>query len=170
MDLGEINAVTGDLASYGVAGQGYDDIDVEYGRRIRLLAFVDASFYTPLRPAGRQALPHLHRRSPVVLRQHPVHDRLPVPHRHSRYIALIADGRYADSYELNKEHNVFPGCLGRMCARPCEDACRRKEIDAPIGICYLKRVAADFGARPVGRRRRRRTASPLRSSAPAPTA
>ena len=62
----------------------------------------------------------------------------------SRYIALIADGRYADSYELNRENNVFPGCLGRMCARPCEDACRRKEVDAPIGICYLKRVAADF--------------------------
>jgi len=38
----------------------------------------------------------------------------------SRYIALIADGRYADSFELNREHNVFPGCLGRMCARPCE--------------------------------------------------
>ena len=62
----------------------------------------------------------------------------------SRYIALIADGRYADSFELNREHNVFPGCLGRMCARPCEDACRRKEVDAPIGICYLKRVAADY--------------------------
>ncbi len=31
-----------------------------------------------------------------------------------------------------------------MCARPCEDACRRKEVDAPIGICYLKRVAADY--------------------------
>ncbi|MEZ4497881.1 MAG: FAD-dependent oxidoreductase [Thermomicrobiales bacterium] len=62
----------------------------------------------------------------------------------SRYIALIADGRYADSYELNREHNVFPGCLGRMCARPCEEACRRKEVDAPIGIRYLKRVASDF--------------------------
>ena len=62
----------------------------------------------------------------------------------SRYIALIADGRYADSFELNREHNVFPGCLGRMCARPCEDACRRKEVDAPIGICYLKRVASDY--------------------------
>ena len=46
--------------------------------------------------------------------------------------------------ELNREHNVFPGCLGRMCARPCEEACRRKEVDAPIGICYLKRVAADY--------------------------
>jgi len=31
-----------------------------------------------------------------------------------------------------------------MCARPCEDACRRREVDAPIGICYIKRVAADY--------------------------
>ena len=73
-----------------------------------------------------------------------MHDRLPSHTDISRYIALIADGRYADSFELNREHNVFPGCLGRMCARPCEDACRRKEVDAPIGICYLKRVAADY--------------------------
>ena len=57
---------------------------------------------------------------------------------------MIADGRYADSFELNREHNVFPGCLGRMCARPCEEACRRQVVDQPIGICYLKRVAADF--------------------------
>src|SRR5690606_21390258 len=26
----------------------------------------------------------------------------------------------------------------------CEDACRRQEVDQPIGICYLKRVAADY--------------------------
>jgi len=76
----------------------------------------------------------------------------------SRYIALIADGRYADSFELNREHNVFPGCLGRMCARPCEDACRRKEVDAPIGICYLKRVAADYRERRGAKSRRRGTA------------
>ena len=29
MDLAEISAVTGDLSSYGVAGQGYEDIEVE---------------------------------------------------------------------------------------------------------------------------------------------
>ncbi len=43
----EVSTVTGDMASYGVAGQGYDDIEIEDGRRIRLLAFVDASFYSP---------------------------------------------------------------------------------------------------------------------------
>ena len=35
----------------------------------------------------------------------------------SRYIALIADGRYADCFELNREHNVFPG-LPRPHVRP----------------------------------------------------
>src|SRR5918998_244613 len=42
------------------------------------------------------------------------------------------------------ERIVFPGCLGRICAAPCEEACRRKEVDAPIAIRMLKRVAADY--------------------------
>ena len=144
MDLGEINVVTGDLASYGVAGQGYDDIDIETGRRLRLLAFVDASFYTPFVQRAGKRYP-IYTGDPQWFNDNiPCMTACPSHTDISRYIALIADGRYADSYELNKESNVFPGCLGRMCARPCEDACRRKEIDAPIGICYLKRVAADY--------------------------
>ncbi len=63
-----------------------------------------------------------------------------------RYIALIADGRYRDSDEVNREANVLPACLGRICARPCEDACRRRVVDAPVAICALKRVAADYGS------------------------
>jgi formate dehydrogenase major subunit len=62
-----------------------------------------------------------------------------------RYIALLADGRFDESYALNRAHNVFPGCLGRVCARPCEDACRRGHVDAPVAICSLKRLAADRG-------------------------
>ena len=144
MDMAEITTVTGDLQSYGVAGQGYDDIDIETGRRIRLLAFVDASFYTPFVQRAGKRYP-IYTGDPQWFNDNiPCMTACPSHTDISRYIALIADGRYADSYELNKESNVFPGCLGRMCARPCEDACRRKEIDAPIGICYLKRVAADY--------------------------
>ncbi|HEU0116672.1 MAG TPA: FAD-dependent oxidoreductase [Thermomicrobiales bacterium] len=144
MDLAEISAVTGDLSSYGVAGQGYDDIEVETGRRIRLLAFVDASFYTPFTIRSGKRYP-IYTGDPQWFSDNiPCMTACPSHTDISRYIALIADGRYADSFELNREHNVFPGCLGRMCARPCEDACRRKEVDAPIGICYLKRVASDY--------------------------
>lgn len=60
------------------------------------------------------------------------------------YIRLIAQGRFTDAYMLNRESNVFPGILGRVCDRPCEPACRRGRIEEePVAICRLKRVAAD---------------------------
>ena len=60
------------------------------------------------------------------------------------YIRLIAQGRFGDAYMLNRESNVFPGILGRVCDRPCEPACRRGRVEEkPVAICRLKRVAAD---------------------------
>jgi NADPH-dependent glutamate synthase beta subunit-like oxidoreductase/ferredoxin len=60
------------------------------------------------------------------------------------YIRLIAQGRFDDAYLVNRESNVFPGILGRVCDRPCEPACRRGRMDEkPVAICRLKRVAAD---------------------------
>jgi NADPH-dependent glutamate synthase beta subunit-like oxidoreductase/ferredoxin len=144
MDSAEIGLTAGELSSLGIAGQGFDQIDVEDSRRIRLLAFVDASFFSPFTIRGGKRYP-IYTGDPQWFNDNiPCMTACPSHTDISRYIALVADGRYADSFELNREHNVFPGCLGRMCARPCEDACRRKEVDAPIGICYIKRVAADY--------------------------
>ena len=76
----------------------------------------------------------------------PAHTNVP------EYIRLIAQGRYGDAYMLNRESNVFPAILGRTCDRPCEPACRRgrlpslaggPELEKPVAICRLKRVAAD---------------------------
>lgn len=68
----------------------------------------------------------------------PAHTNVP------EYIRLVAQGRYTESYLLNRESNVFPGILGRTCDRPCEPACRRGRVDGkPVAICRLKRVAAD---------------------------
>ena len=65
----------------------------------------------------------------------------PVP----EYIRLIGQGRFTESYMLNRNSNVFPGILGRTCDRPCEPACRRVRVeDEPVAICRLKRVAADL--------------------------
>ena len=61
-----------------------------------------------------------------------------------QYIRLIAQGEFTEAYLLNRESNVFPGILGRVCDRPCEPACRRGRVeDKPVAICRLKRVAAD---------------------------
>ncbi|HUN25616.1 MAG TPA: FAD-dependent oxidoreductase [Steroidobacteraceae bacterium] len=60
------------------------------------------------------------------------------------YIRLIAQGRFTDAYMVNRQSNVFPGILGRVCDRPCEPACRRGRVESkPVAICRLKRVAAD---------------------------
>ena len=68
------------------------------------------------------------------------------------YIRLIAQGRYTDAYVLNRDSNVFPGILGRVCDRPCEPACRRSRVeDKPVAICRLKRVAADLKGDLTGR-------------------
>ena len=69
----------------------------------------------------------------------PAHTNVP------EYIRLIAQGKYTESYMLNRKSNVFPGVLGRTCDRPCEPACRRGRIEEkPVAICRLKRVAADL--------------------------
>ena len=60
------------------------------------------------------------------------------------YIRMIAQGEFTEAYMLNRESNVFPGILGRVCDRPCEPACRRgRTNEKPVAICRLKRVAAD---------------------------
>jgi formate dehydrogenase beta subunit len=60
------------------------------------------------------------------------------------YIRLIAQGEFTQAYMLNRQSNIFPGILGRVCDRPCEPACRRGRIEEkPVAICRLKRVAAD---------------------------
>jgi len=61
-----------------------------------------------------------------------------------RYIRMIAQGRFSDAYMVNRESNIFPGILGRVCDRPCEPACRRNRVEEKsVAICRLKRVAAD---------------------------
>lgn len=68
----------------------------------------------------------------------PAHTDVPL------YIRLIAQGRFSDAYIANRDSNVFPGILGRVCDRPCEPACRRGRVeDRPVAICRLKRIAAD---------------------------
>jgi formate dehydrogenase major subunit len=62
------------------------------------------------------------------------------------YIEAIAQGRHGEAYEINRAANVLPGVLGRICSRPCEAACRHgwPGNGEPVGICNLKRSAADL--------------------------
>ena len=63
------------------------------------------------------------------------------------YLAAIYEGDHAKAYRINLRDNVFPAVLGRVCARPCESACRHgwDGLGDPVAICFSKRSAADFG-------------------------
>lgn len=68
------------------------------------------------------------------------------------YIRAIYEGRFGRAYEINREANVLPGVLGRICSRPCESACRHgwSGNGESVSICHLKRSAADY--KPAGHR------------------
>ncbi|KYK25493.1 hypothetical protein AYK25_05330 [Thermoplasmatales archaeon SM1-50] len=60
-----------------------------------------------------------------------------------RYITLIHEGRYNEAIAVIKERMPFPGILGRVCFHPCEEVCRRGQLNQPIAICALKWFVAD---------------------------
>jgi len=60
-----------------------------------------------------------------------------------RYIRLINEGKIAEATAVVREKVPFPRVLGRICIHPCEDECRRGELNDPIAIRPLKRFAAD---------------------------
>lgn len=67
----------------------------------------------------------------------------PVKTDAGRYVQLIAEGQFKESYLVARSPNPFASVCGRVCAAPCEDACRRGRIDAPITIRALKRFVTE---------------------------
>ena len=59
------------------------------------------------------------------------------------YVALVAQGRYAEGLEVHRRQNPFPLACGRVCPAFCEARCRRGDIDEPLAIRAVKRFMAD---------------------------
>jgi formate dehydrogenase beta subunit len=60
-----------------------------------------------------------------------------------RYVGLIGEGRFEEAYRFARDPNPMASICGRVCAHPCETACRRGEIDKPISIRGLKRFLTE---------------------------
>lgn len=73
----------------------------------------------------------------------PCHAACPVGTEAGRYVALIADGRYREAYAVARRPNPLASICGRICAAPCEVACRRGALDQPLAIRALKRFATE---------------------------
>jgi formate dehydrogenase beta subunit len=59
------------------------------------------------------------------------------------YIEGVRDARFDDSLKATRQTMPLAHTCGRVCPHPCEDECRRANVDSPISIMELKRLGAD---------------------------
>ncbi len=59
------------------------------------------------------------------------------------YVALAGKKKYKEAMEVILRNLPLPGSIGRICPHPCEDACRREQVESAVSICTLKRFIAD---------------------------
>ncbi len=62
------------------------------------------------------------------------------------YLRFVAQRKMDEALWVIRQGVPLPGILGRVCTRPCEETCRRRDVNEPISICALKRFAADNGS------------------------
>ena len=59
------------------------------------------------------------------------------------YVALVAEGKYAEALEVHRKRNPFALACGRVCPAFCEKRCRRGDLDESVAIRQIKRYMAD---------------------------
>ncbi len=60
------------------------------------------------------------------------------------YIEGVRDMEFGVSLQATRQTMPLAHTCGRVCPHPCEDACRRANLDEPISIMELKRLGADY--------------------------
>ena len=70
----------------------------------------------------------------------------PVNVRIPEFIALIAEGKFKEAYEVISDTNALPAVCGRVCPQEsqCEGKCIRAIKGESVGIGRLERFAADY--------------------------
>src|SRR5437764_1102727 len=74
----------------------------------------------------------------------PCQEACPVKTNCRGYLNLAAAGEFEKGWELALDPNPMASICGSVCAAPCETACRRKEVDKPLSILYVKKFLADW--------------------------
>ena len=111
------------------------------GRCAEVCPVITADGTKPIHYHGRQSLPG---RPVIEKRRQPLcQANCPLGVNVQGYIALTRAGRFAEALELIRRDNILAGICGRICTHPCELACRRGELDAPLAIRDIKRFVAD---------------------------
>jgi len=74
----------------------------------------------------------------------PCQEACPVKTNCRGYLNLAAAGEFEKGWELALDPNPMASICGSVCAAPCETACRRKEVDKPLSIRYVKKFLSDW--------------------------
>ncbi len=111
------------------------------GRCVDICPVINDEGEKAIRITSRQSLPG----HPVIdkRRQPLCQENCPLGVNAQGYIALTRAGRYPEALNLIRKDNVLPAICGRICTHPCEAACRRGDLDAPVSIRDIKRFVAD---------------------------
>ena len=70
------------------------------------------------------------------------------------YIDAIIREDYEGAFKIIKEKNPFPSVCAWICPHPCEERCRRTQVDEPVNIRALKRFAVELGKKKGVQQRR----------------
>ena len=73
----------------------------------------------------------------------PCHVACPISGEIADWIGHARHGRWQQAWEVLTRHNPFLAVIGRVCHHPCESACNRAALDAPVSICALERAVGE---------------------------
>ncbi|MBU1171694.1 MAG: FAD-dependent oxidoreductase [Proteobacteria bacterium] len=59
------------------------------------------------------------------------------------YLEHVRMGHWPEAMAVVRQGCPMPGTIGRVCVRPCEENCRRKDLDSPLAIRAIKRFLSD---------------------------
>ncbi len=95
---------------------------------------------------NQKASPHYHKEdiSYIAKITAPCTDACPAHVDIPGYIEGVRDLRFDDSLKATRQTMPLAHTCGRVCPHPCEDECRRTNLDEPISIMALKRLGADY--------------------------
>jgi NADPH-dependent glutamate synthase beta subunit-like oxidoreductase len=77
----------------------------------------------------------------------PCNSACPAGENIQAWLDLAQAGKYREAWEMLVRDNPMPAVHGRVCYHPCEAACNRGELDAPVSIHAVERFLGDLAAK-----------------------
>lgn len=73
----------------------------------------------------------------------PCRDACPVKTDIQSYVWMIGEGKYSEALDVIRSVNPIASACSLICHHPCEQQCRRCDVDQPVSIRHLKRFALE---------------------------